>query len=202
MSRSDIARSDTPGRGRVALVGLLAIAISRAALPIAARADDQPERVTVDIGGCDATLERRTVEPGVLIFRTECRAMSSSTARALDAALTARFPSGTIDGEVTSVSVGRIVDLPWLSQNLAETAARDQGWSTLAGAPRDGSAEAYVGALLTREGLASPLYGPLAKRGLRVTGVSVEKVMVADADGRRLPVDAQLWLRVARGAAQ
>jgi hypothetical protein len=181
--------------------GVVLVSLLILAGPASAGTDGPPERVTVDIGGCDSTLERRTVEPSVLVFRTECRAMASSTTRALDAALTARFPNGTIDGEVGSVSVGRIVELPWLSQNLAETAARDQGWSTTVGAPREGSAEAYVGALLTREGLASPLYGPLAKRGLRVTSVTVEKVLVADADGRRLPVDAQLWLRVERGAA-
>jgi len=175
----------------VLLAGLVAVTAVSPAV-----AGEAPERVEVDIGGCDATLERRAVEPAVLVFRTDCAASAASSARALDAALAKRFPDGAIDGAIRSVSLGRIEALPWLSQNLAETAARDHTWDVDSGAPRGGSPEAYVGALLARDGLARPLYPPLAKWGLRVTGTTVEKVLVGDVDGRRLPFDAQLWLRV------
>jgi hypothetical protein len=60
--------------GAVLVASLLALAV-----PVPSGGDHAPERVAVGTGGCDTTLERRTVEPAVLLFRTDCSETAAAT---------------------------------------------------------------------------------------------------------------------------
>lgn len=109
-------------------------------------------------------------------------------------------------GAFTSLSIGRIIDYPWISQYLANTAYGDRGWNSRRGKPAALDINKYVSGLLSRTELTEPIGAALAKGGYRVVGVTVEKVLVGGFrevpphDGPfppgRVPYDAQVWFRI------
>ena len=104
-----------------------------------------------------------------------------------------------------SLSLGRAVDLPWISRRLARAGLSDPGWDACRGRARQGDPNAWVAAVLAEPAFLERLQAPFQGTAYRVTKVSVEKVLVGPATeilpdapaGRRVPFDAQLWLVLA-----
>jgi hypothetical protein len=127
----------------------------------------------------------------------------------LDAAFAKTGPS-VLQGEYTSLSLGRLIDYPWLARYLAETAYRDKRWNRKTGRPVKAEINAYTARLLDNRDLLKPIQAELGKHGYRIAGVSVEKVLVGHASdlpgplqtrlSGRLPFDAQVWLQLQRRA--
>jgi hypothetical protein len=114
-------------------------------------------------------------------------------------------PPALQDG-YTSLFIGRLIDYPWLSHFLAETAHKDKRWNKKKGRPIKMDINAYVARLLFDQELLKPMQTELSRHGYRIAGASVEKVLVGsfrDLPGPerknltgRIPFDAQLWLRL------
>jgi hypothetical protein len=108
----------------------------------------------------------------------------------------------------SSLSIGRIIDYPWISQALANAAHADGGWDSRKGKAVSMDINRYVSGVLHRKGLLEPIEAVLAKAGYGVAGVTVEKVLVGTFrevplyQGTllrdRAPYDAQVWLRLER----
>jgi hypothetical protein len=119
------------------------------------------------------------------------------------------FPNRRITRK--SIDVGRIVEHPWLSQQLAEAALRSSRWNAVTGRPRSGNDNLAV-MMLIDDGKLLAAWVPIFGRcGVKIRDVSVEKVRVgrvgdtpelaplaADpaAVGAKLPFDAILWLHL------
>jgi hypothetical protein len=111
-----------------------------------------------------------------------------------------------LQGEYTSLFIGRLIDYPWLSHYLAETAHRDKRWNRKRGLPIKMGINRYTAGLLFNLDLLKPIQTELGKHGYRIAGVSVEKVLVGRASNLpgptrknlagRLPFDAQVWLQL------
>jgi hypothetical protein len=123
----------------------------------------------------------------------------------LDAAFAKTEPPA-LQGGYTSLSLGRLIDYPWLSRYLAEAAYRDKRWNRKTGRPVKAEINAYTGRLLYNRDLLKPVQAELGKHGYRIAGVSVEKVLVGHASDLprpaqtrlvgRIPFDAQVWLQL------
>jgi hypothetical protein len=103
-----------------------------------------------------------------------------------------------------SLSLGRLIDYPWLSAYLAETAMADRQWNTKKGKPVAADINAYVGRILSAKEVLQQFQQPFDTYHYKVAGASVEKVLVGGFEnvpyyqGRkrqgRIPFDAQVWL--------
>jgi hypothetical protein len=161
------------------------------------------------VGECTLTAETRSQEPHVLRVRVShprhlgCQIDEASLVAVLRTALanpSTREPAVAY----TSLSLGRLVDYPWLSANVARAAAGDRAWSSRAGRPVREGINGYVARMLSRHAATDSLRSALGDAGYRIAGVSVEKVLVMPAreiaalggerlEGR-LPFDAITWL--------
>jgi len=133
-----------------------------------------------------------------------CQIDKDSMLSVLNAAFS-KTESPRLEGSYFSLSLGRLIDYPWLSQYLANTAYHDQGWDSRKGRPADMDINKYVSQLLSRKELLEQIETPFAKGGYKVNRVSVEKVLVGGFrevpfyQGKmvpgRVPYDAQVWFR-------
>jgi hypothetical protein len=124
---------------------------------------------------------------------------------ALSAAFSKTGPAG-LEGNYSSLSIGRLIDYPWLSAYLATTAYHDRGWNSRKGKPADMNIKTYAAQLLLRNELTAHINTILGKSGYRVAGVTVEKVLVGgfhdvplyqgEMHPGRVPYDAQVWFRL------
>ena len=116
------------------------------------------------------------------------------------------------EGVFTSLSIGRLIDYPWLSQYLAITARKDRKWSAKRGKPVALNVNQYVSGVLSHKDASAQIETIVAKSGYRVTGVSVEKVLVGglrevpqyagDMAVGLFPYDAQVWFRLEWGGKE
>jgi hypothetical protein len=107
-----------------------------------------------------------------------------------------------------SLTFGRLIDYPWLSQFLAHRAAADRAWDLAKGRPVAGDVNRFVAQILSSREILDPLEPPLARHGYAIGRASVEKVLVGGFDQvpllagppprGRVPFDAILWLRLQR----
>jgi len=104
---------------------------------------------------------------------------------------------------VTSVALGRAVHFPWISRYLVRAALSSARWDAERGRALDGDPNGLVASLLSMPGFIERLDAPFAGSPYAVLAVSVEKVLVGDAEERvpeaalgrqRVPYDAQLWI--------
>lgn len=209
----------------VGLAGLGAAALLRPAF-----ADDLV-LASRPVGECALSVERSTQEPHVLRVRTfhpkylGCTIDPTALVAVLEQAV------GTANEAQTgpfysTISLGRLVDHPWLSAHLARTAAADPRWNRRTGRPHREDINHYVAELLSGPAVTDRLQPALTAAGYRITHATVEKVLVARAqeipalgaapeaapgaapgaalgtglgDTRlrgRLPFDAMLWFRL------
>ena len=150
---------------------------------------------------CAVTLESREEAPHrILRLRPSCPIGYSSTHAALRALL-----AHTGDAAEARVSLGRIVEYPWLSSLLAREASVSRNWDVRTGRPTTGHENQWVARMLR----AMPEFTALFD-SWQIAGVSVEKVLVKPAAqlplaagaplpaGARLPYDAILWVTLKR----
>jgi hypothetical protein len=130
---------------------------------------------------------------------------------AMIATLQAAFSKAQIPGAdqgYSSLSIGRLVEYPWLSLSVVNAARNDPAFDAKTGKPRSMDINKYVAGLLRREEACKPLADALAWGGYEVVGVSVEKVLVGGVKDipeyhgepflGRVPFDAQVWYRLMR----
>jgi len=165
--------------------------------------------VSLKVGECDLRVESIEKER-ILRLRAHhpkykgCRIDKNSMVSVLTAAFLKNDPP-KLEGSYSSLSIGRLIDYPWLSQYLATTAYHDQGWDSRKGKPAAMDINKYVSQLLSRKELLAQIETPFAKGGYKVNRVSVEKVLVGGFrevpfyQGKmvpgRVPYDAQVWFR-------
>ena len=96
-----------------------------------------------------------------------CHVTKDEMLLALDQAFLKKDPP-VLDGVYSSLSIGRLIDFPWLSQYLATTAYSDPGWDSNKGKPIAMDINKYVSQLLSRKDLMAQIEGPFAGGGYRV----------------------------------
>jgi hypothetical protein len=106
-----------------------------------------------------------------------CQIDEASMVSVLNAAFSKSDPP-KLEGSYSSLSIGRLIDYPWLSQDLATAAYRDRGWDSKKGKPASMDVNKYVSQLLFRKELMAQIETVFEKGGYRVVGVTVEKVLV------------------------
>lgn len=158
-------------------------------------------KVEAEVNETSKSLRLRAHHP----TRHRCLITRDELVSALDRALSSMDPPGA-GGAYSSVSIGRMVDFPWLSQYLATTAHADPEWDRKKGTPVAMDMNRYVSRLLRRSELLAQLEEPLARAGYRIVGVTVEKVLtgsfreVPSYQGKmhqgKVPYDAQVWFRL------
>jgi hypothetical protein len=113
-----------------------------------------------------------------------------------------------LKGVYVSLFLGRLVEYPWLSEQLALSASRDPRWDKEKGQPRSLNLNAYVKERLSKKEVTDQFEETFGESGYRVVAVAVEKVLI----GRRgdvpvhtgtkfsgtVPYDAMVWLVLGR----
>ncbi|MEO8670659.1 MAG: hypothetical protein ABI411_05035 [Tahibacter sp.] len=107
---------------------------------------------------------------------------------------------------LTSLSLGRAENFPWLSHYLADSALQSANWRTRVLRAGAGEHNQFVADLLSEPAMLQRLDAPFAESAYRVVGASVEKVLAGKASVYasvktdatwKVPFDAQVWLRLA-----
>jgi hypothetical protein len=134
-----------------------------------------------------------------------CRIDKADIVQALSQAFSKSDPAWT-SRVFTSLAIGRLIDYPWLVQFLAASAARDPGWNAAAGKPVKVHINRYAADILSSPAVVREFETPLREHRYRITGVSVEKVLVGGFENvpgleeprprGKIPFDAQVWFRL------
>ena len=154
--------------------------------------------------------------PSSMRLRADGCALSlAETGAAIDALLAEAWGGKRMPVDRASVSLGRIADYPWLSKALAEAAMKSPVWDPSKGRGRRTNDNASVASLIDTRRVLAPLASTFARWGATARAGSVEKVLVGKvgetkelaplagqklAEGKKLPFDAILWLRVEKSA--
>ena len=86
-----------------------------------------------------------------------CQIDKDSMLSVLNAAFS-KTESPRLEGSYFSLSLGRLIDYPWLSQYLATTAYRDRGWDSKKGKPGAMDINKYTAQLLSKK-FSSEVFG-------------------------------------------
>jgi hypothetical protein len=166
---------------------------------------------SVKLPDCTAALERRTVEPDVLIVRSQCPLSLQSLSQLLDSGLQKLSADQRLS--IHGIYLGRLMDYPEWSHDLAKVAAKSPTWNAKRGRPsKAGESDNKVVRLLLN-GPAHPqrLQSLFAHYQLTACIGDVEKVLVFKAKdiwpdktaipkgvsvNAKLPIDAQVWLNL------
>jgi hypothetical protein len=193
-------------RGSSSLLGLILV------LFLSGTIASSQERVIVSskVGECNLTVESNENQHTLRLRAHHpkykgCHIDKNSMVSVLTAAFL-KNDSPKLEGSYSSLSIGRLIDYPWLSQYLATTATRDRGWDSKKGKPAAMDINKYVSQLLFRKEWMAEIETAFEKGGYRVVGVSVEKVLVGgfrevpfyqgEMHPGRVPYDAQVWFRL------
>lgn len=140
-------------------------------------------------------------EDGVLRLRPRCPLTGEEVESALGQTLSRLGWLGDSPRHYRSLFLGRLVDYPWLSEGLARWAARSAEWDVRRGVCRgERNGNAFAERALRDAGVLEPLARALAGEGLRVTGVSAEKVLIVPVD--QLPFGERLRTEGVAGDAR
>ena len=185
-------------------IALLAILLA----PLAA-ASDTAYRVDSAAG----PIQLELYDDGAMRLRLAAPTDLETSTLALTELLAQAFPDGAMPAGRTSIDLGRIVEHPWLSQQLAEAALRSSRWNAARGAPISGNDNLAVMQLIDDDKLLAAWVPIIGRYGVRIRNTSVEKVLVGrvgeteelaplaknpSALGKKLPFDAILWLHLER----
>ncbi len=118
--------------------------------------------------------------------------------------------------DITSLSLGRAVNFPWISRFMADTALRSPDWAVRVAHARSGERDGLARSILHDPLLLQRLAAPFAGSRYAVVGLAYEKVLFGRADihasppaapltsqaaatraAVMVPYDAQIWLRLA-----
>jgi len=183
---------------------LALLAASLALVPLPAAATQEPS-------GCEPKHEVSEEGAQLRLRADGCALSLPETAAAIEALLGEAWDGKRMPIERASLGLGRIVDYPWLSKALAEAAMKSPVWDPKKGRGRRGGDNAAVASMVDTRRLLQPLAPVFARYGAKARAGSVEKVLVAKvgdgdelaavagqklAEGKRLPYDAILWVRL------
>jgi hypothetical protein len=166
---------------------------------------------SIHLPECAARLETRAVEADILTVRSDCPLSLNSLSQLLDAGFRSLYPGHSLP--IHSIYLGRLMDYPEWSLALAKSAAQSPAWNSKRGRPSKIGENDNQRIRLLLNGPAYPqaLKPIFAQYGLTACIASVEKVLVFKAKDifqnmaelprtispqARLPVDAQIWLRL------
>lgn len=114
----------TPSRKLLAVISLFA-----ASLMLPTHKVSADDHLSLQRPECPVELERRTVEPDVLVVRSDCALPLPALADALGKGLAMLFPDHKPD--IRTIYVGRLLDYPDWSAALAKAAAASPAWAGL-----------------------------------------------------------------------
>jgi hypothetical protein len=157
-------------------------------------------RLTVEADDQERTLRLRAHPEG-----SNCHITKDAMLTALGAAFSRTEPP-RMEGTYSSLSIGRLIDYPWLSQHLALAAHKDKQWDRKSGKPVAMHINTYVSSILSGREVTAQIERALAGSGYRVISAIVEKVLVGGfrnvplypgemAPGK-VPYDAQVWFKL------
>lgn len=162
--------------------------------------------VSMEAGKCSLTVEvddeSRTIRLRVRPEGGDCHIEKSSMLETLRNAFS-KTDQPKLEGVYSSLCIGRLIDYPWLSKYLADSAWKDQAWDRKKGKPVNLDLYRYVKNLLARKEVAGEIDKTLEAAGYRVTSVTIEKVLVGSLrdvplyQGKmtpgKVPFDAMVW---------
>jgi hypothetical protein len=182
-------------------LALLAVLLA----PLAATGD-----TTYRVDSAAGPIQLELYDDGAMRLRLSAPTDLETSMGALAALLGQAFPGG-IPASRTSIDLGRIVEHPWLSQQLAEAALRSSRWDAVRGRPKTGNDNLAVMQLIDDDKLLAAFVPIFGRYGTKIRNASVEKVLVGrvgdteelaplaadpEAIGKKLPFDAILWLHL------
>lgn len=182
-----------------------------AALPFTSIAGAEPGTQSVfssQAGECTLSLEAasQTLRLRVQHPRHQSCPITVQDMQAMLTAAMAEIPKSAGNSHYTSLALGRLIDYPWLSSYLAQTALQDRQWNKQKGKSLSGDINAYVARILSSAEVLRQFQPALGRSGYQVTAVSVEKVLVGGVEnvpfypGKKahghIPFDAQVRLRL------
>lgn len=187
---------------KILSVGLLLIISARL------QADDS---FAVQLPECTARIESRTTEPGVALVKSDCPLSLQSLNQLLETGFRGLFPTNSLP--IRTLYLGRLMNYPQWSQDLAKSAAHSPAWNSKRGRPKKtGENDNHrVRILLNGPAYPQALKSTFTHYGLTACVANVEKVLVFEAQvifpglsempngispRARLPVDAQIWLHL------
>ena len=177
----------------------------------AAQAYQERLILAVTEGNCSLRVEAddqaQTLRLRLLPESPKCHFTQTTMQRILKAVFAKTDPP-KLEGVYVSLFLGRLVEYPWLSEQLALSASRDPRWDKEKGRPLSLNLNAYVKERLSKEEVTDQFDETFGESGYRVVAVAVEKVLV----GRRgdvpvhagtkfpgkVPYDAMVWLVLGR----
>lgn len=189
------------------LASVLRIAACSLSLTALAASDARSETATA----CNPTHEIREDGAELRLRADGCALSLPETAAAIEALLGEAWGGQRMPSDRVSLGLGRMVSYPWLSKALADGAMKSPVWDGKRGRGRRGSNESAVASIVDTRRLLAPLAPVFARFGAKARASSVEKVLVGKpdevetlaplvgqklADGKKLPYDAILWLRL------
>ena len=107
---------------------------------------------------------------------------------------------------ISSLSLGRAVDFPWISRHVADAALQSPGWAARISRARVGEREQLARPALLDPVLLKRLARPFEGTPYKLERLAYEKVLFGSAGEHssnkaagavKVPFDAQLWLRLA-----
>jgi hypothetical protein len=150
-----------------------------------------------------SVLHLRVVQPGSGI-KAPCLPSEQAFTDAFARLMQEAAPFQRLGKESVRLFLGRLIELPGMSRELASTARHAKEWNLSAGRPVRGDANTFV----TRQLLKSDALRDLLGGGLRLVRVSVEKVLIPSRDmvtrwkrgasypNKRVPYDCLLWVEI------
>jgi hypothetical protein len=150
-----------------------------------------------------SVLHLRVVQPGSGI-KAPCLPSEQAFTDAFARLMQEAAPFQRLGKETVRLFLGRLIELPGMSRELASTARQAKEWNLSAGRPVRGDANTFV----TRQLLKSDALRDLLGGGLRLVRVSVEKVLIPSRDmvtrwkrgasypNKRVPYDCLLWVEI------
>lgn len=186
------------------------LAVALLLLTIIPATAGEPVIAAIPAGECTLSVEAAENGPTLRLRASRpnyrpCFIDPAAMTQALSQAFSKSDPAWT-SRVFTSLAIGRLIDYPWLVQFLAASAAREPAWDAVAGKPVKVDINRFVADIIASPAIVREIEAPLREQRYRITGVSVEKVLVGGFENvpeldsplprGKIPFDAQVWFRL------
>ncbi len=194
---------------------LLIIEVSGAAEPTLAPVfveNEYGKKATMELDGCQASLERPTQQPDYLHFRNDCQQPLKEKLGLLKSMIEMLIPTSEDRHTIRTLFVGRLVlTFPEFAQRLAKAASESPEWDAKRAWKEPGYSNRFVLQLLKQDHLFPELGKVLAAFDYQVHISSVEKILMAKPQDIsfgswlleqgahpqiKLPFDAMTWFHL------
>lgn len=153
----------------------------------------------------EADDEARILRLRVISEYPDCHITKDAMQKVLKAIFSKTDPP-KLEGNYTSLFLGRLIDYPWLSEYLAVSANRDLRWDKNKGKPVSMDTNKYVSIFLSSQEVTTQFEKVFGDSDYRTRAVSVEKVLVGrfrdvplyrgKMSPGKVPFDVQVWFRL------